>query len=878
MATTARPTARRPREAAQRPRKGSERQPKQPTAKSERGVLGRMMDVGVQRLANRRDRALADVTEESIRPEEQLRLNAIDRRVGAAGRVSKDRMDAIVEEEKRYNISSGSVIEASPNHATCEDNAVVDDDLELYAVIDGMSQPRGNDVVARDIARLVGEKWKSVSISAITSPQEAETAMKNIMDEINGEINVQHNATAVRLQDRFGAVGTVVKLITLNGKRWAVVGHTGDTRLYVRHADGQMEQKTQDQGRTEYFLGLLQPKKAAELRKKFANVTDLAQLNRTKTLKKADGTDLIANDETPPAPVTEYWLYEQGNYVSQGFGVEGFKPQILCFELKENDQLLLTSDGIHDLVPDSQIGVRMNQVGVSPQARANALLADSEAGIRVGAGNKTQDDRTAIVVNIGVDRLNGEVAYAKKEYRGWANGERWGYLSVPVTTAQIEGLNRLLREEPGLRAKLEELAQEQYERLMASGIDTKGNWRNVGLAGRLDDIDVVQRLAPQDVSLVDRQGIYAAKVEDMITRAANDPTSLPAIADVLRASIKYMETTEIAQDDVLLNAVMDVLEQVALRSSDTKIEVSTLVGNSGVIALAAKLGFKPETVAELLIKQIGAIGDAARQQEKSQRSLKLNLAKAAMYAGTGIALTASMVATPLAALVGVGAVRMVDAFVTTRIHDSNRRKIEATIRTGLRDAVVEFKGTAEPERTNGQVKPELRGFVDSFVAMLALAKRDQITEYTASFETREAEIEQCASDVAIDVPVTRKKYDILVTEQENKLITRRRNELELVLAATEIAAYWETKRAYDDYIRQTDPQSFEVKRLETAHNVANERWLVRSREIDRIALAEAALYRMDRTTRLIETQAHLSADSRKNFWDRHPSLRALVGG
>lgn len=886
--------ARRRSSEARRLKKTAEHRPKERvTPKKEQGRISRFIENRLKASAVKRDQALAKTEAKKISPTERLKLDAIEQRRGAATKVARETIQAIVEEEKRYIVVSGSAMEASPDHADkCEDWGIVENEPELFAVIDGKSFPPGNDVVADDIATKVFQKWRKVDMSTIQSETDAQREMRFIMVAVNNEINEKHNYQKKSNEDRLGAAATIVKLLTLpNGKRIAVVGHTGDTRLYVQKGDGTLKQKTTDHGRVEYFLGLMHPETAAILRAKFANLRgDPAQtLDGQTRLAMSDGR-LFGHG------VTELWLYNQGNILTQSFGqIDGYNPQITSFEVEEGSRLLLTSDGIHDLVPDNIIAECLSS-GASATEQARNLVNDSKAGLRIGAGGKINDDRTAIVIEPKVDRLAGEVALAKKEYRDWAETSEHAEagstepLPVPVTKAQQEGLAALMVELRSRGSVLHRViingAEQRYAKLLANDIDTSDYWRDAGLKEIFYNKAIKLKLAPVDLAVVDRRGIYEAKVKDMIAAVDSVDLSAPA-TNVLRESVKYIETTEIAQDAVLLNAVMSVLEQVAGRSSETEVTVATLVTNSAVQELAKKLSFNAETVAELLINQVQAIGEAARQQEKAQRSLGLNIAKAAGYGLAGLGLATSMIATPMAAVAGIGVARALDAFVTTRVHEKNRKKIEAAMQKQLKDMVLAFKAQADAERTYDKVKeqPELHHAVDSFVALLALAKRDQING-PKEFETDQDRLTELVEQATQGDASAKADYDTIVQQAANNLYDRRIEELKVTMGEPEASNLSEAKEAYFKYHDQTDPNTpgaqprdnDKLDRLRQAWADMYECYDIKMDQIDRIAAAERALYVHDKTTQLVEAQARLSADSRKSFWDKHPSLRALVGG
>jgi protein phosphatase len=229
---------------------------------------------------------------------------------------------------------TGNVREAN------EDCALVDPDVGLYAVFDGMGGAMAGDVAstkARDVvSEYIRARFRTVQ------PRELLAAA------IQAASAAVHTEASSR-RDRKG-MGTTVVACLVNGEN-TVVAHVGDSRAYLLR-EGRMQQLTRDH-------------------------TVVAEL--------------LANNAISPEEAVHH---PYKSVLSRNLGA---KPEtrvdLLDVTLQPGDRLLLCSDGLHGFA--SLEGVEQTMTGTdSPEGAAQDLI---ELALRGGGG----DNVTAVVIEAG---------------------------------------------------------------------------------------------------------------------------------------------------------------------------------------------------------------------------------------------------------------------------------------------------------------------------------------------------------------------------------------------------------------------------------------------------------------------------------------------
>ena len=221
-----------------------------------------------------------------------------------------------------WQISKGQTYEGfdSRMHAdeTCQDALLRRDDIQLYGVFDGAGGHEGG----RAASRLSRDVVNSYTRGEINSG----AALASILNEAAKRVDQDPNAGY--------STGVLAKVIDRNGRRMLSYASVGDSRLYVMHKDGTVEQVTQDEGEGNRITNAL------------------------------------------GMPMNE------GDFIVKQWG---------DIEIRDGDKFMLCSDGItgdygDQLMSNSEIGQIMSKA-----------KSPSEAAMRLTAAARKHDDRTVIV-------------------------------------------------------------------------------------------------------------------------------------------------------------------------------------------------------------------------------------------------------------------------------------------------------------------------------------------------------------------------------------------------------------------------------------------------------------------------------------------------
>ncbi len=213
----------------------------------------------------------------------------------------------------------------------------------LLAVIDGMGGVLGGDLAARITANTLREEAPE---GPVRTPEKALRRLAQLAHE-----NVHLRADR---EPELHGMGAVATMALLQGARLSVL-QIGDTRLY-RIRGGELEQLTSDQ----------------------TFIADMVALGRL-TAQQAR-------------------RHPMRSQVDQAIGVQDLRPVFLEADLASGDRLLMCTDGLTEMLPDSAL--RQILTKTSEPARAAESLID---------GALTQGGRDNVTVVIA-DILGGDQA------------------------------------------------------------------------------------------------------------------------------------------------------------------------------------------------------------------------------------------------------------------------------------------------------------------------------------------------------------------------------------------------------------------------------------------------------------------------------------
>jgi protein phosphatase len=212
---------------------------------------------------------------------------------------------------------------------------VLDDDCALLAVADGMGGHAAGEVAAQ-LAIETFEGYRPIR-------RDIGADLLDQMEKAQRRVIERSHAVA-----SFSGMGTTLSVLFLAGGTafWA---HVGDTRIYHLH-EGSLIRITEDHT----VAGML--------------------------LKKGEITREQAR------------LHSYGNVLTRCIGCERYQPDSGSFDLTQGDFVLISSDGLHDLIADEQIAAVLSAHIPITEKLDRMVSACLEAGGR--------DNITAVIAGI----------------------------------------------------------------------------------------------------------------------------------------------------------------------------------------------------------------------------------------------------------------------------------------------------------------------------------------------------------------------------------------------------------------------------------------------------------------------------------------------
>ncbi len=248
-----------------------------------------------------------------------------------------------------------------------EDLVWADDGYGLYALADGVGGESAGDLASRiaiDAVRLAGAELSELIAKADRSGRDAER--RAVFDRLTAAVEAANDEVFRRSREDESLRGMMTTLtVVALAQQAAFVAHIGDSRLYLVR-DGHMDQLTVDHTLAE----------------------ELIRAGR------------VQRDELQS--------FRFRNVLSRAIG-ERSRPQVdlLYVDLRDDDLLLLCSDGLTDFVAEVDI-VRSLQEGHEPAAQALVDMANDHGGgdnvssivVRFEAG---RDPTTQVTVAPGIE-------------------------------------------------------------------------------------------------------------------------------------------------------------------------------------------------------------------------------------------------------------------------------------------------------------------------------------------------------------------------------------------------------------------------------------------------------------------------------------------
>lgn len=261
---------------------------------------------------------------------------------------------------------------ASEQHADRNEDSIFNlPEKKAFGVFDGMGGYEGGEVASK-IAKDYVEK--TLSTLPVGSPLlNTQRYLARILQEANEAVS-QAKKMNPRLKD-MGTTASVVKIWEgIHGERKAVVGNVGDSRAYIRRTNGSLEQITLDDNAIRQKMPVAE---ARALQSKLGNITDLAKL-------------------TPEERI----FYNDRNVITQALGHGNVSPRIFAVDLAVGDRIIVTSDGIHDNLTDTEISKILAQSPDNQKAVENLTEATRRRSRDTAHPRHKPDDMSAVIAEV----------------------------------------------------------------------------------------------------------------------------------------------------------------------------------------------------------------------------------------------------------------------------------------------------------------------------------------------------------------------------------------------------------------------------------------------------------------------------------------------
>lgn len=262
-----------------------------------------------------------------------------------------------------FELEIASATDAGSIRTHNEDHLATDRDLGLLVLADGMGGYKAGDVASSIATGLVMDYLKPFLLekASPTASSEAGSAEARAIDHAIKKTNLAIYQTA-QTHTKYNGMGTTLVLMLLRQNR-VHVAHVGDSRLY-RLRQGQLELLTQDHS-------LLQEQ--VEL-------------------------GLISSEDAR--------VSHNRNLVSRALGVEEtIEADITDHAVLIDDVYLLCSDGLNDMVDDTDIELALSELQINLPLAANQL-------IQMAIDNGGHDNVSVIIA---------KVRPARSHWRAWCN-------------------------------------------------------------------------------------------------------------------------------------------------------------------------------------------------------------------------------------------------------------------------------------------------------------------------------------------------------------------------------------------------------------------------------------------------------------------------
>ncbi|MFA6429599.1 MAG: PP2C family protein-serine/threonine phosphatase [Patescibacteria group bacterium] len=355
----------------------------------------------------------------------------------SASRIARRSLKEALPAERPPQRTSDNVTLNSERHPLHnEDRSFAFDASGFYGVFDGVGGASNGEIAAELASETIQANKEDLSSLTV---EETKLALLERFKQTRGALKAKPAQENRPELSSMNSTATVVKLCEQDGKQFAVIAHTGDSRAYIlRGASGTLEQVTIDHTPVLDKIAHDYSPDTALAFQRILNKLESAGHWRTirrLTYYKARHMPISPNEEA----LWRDWYTEASDFIQQNklepFITDYFsdsdkvgshvisksvrsKPELFIVEMAPDDELLLTSDGIHDnLTEDVMTAILLGDDAAieDPHVRttiqearqrdpnitpAELLAYAAHAYAETGQSRSKRDDMTAVYARV----------------------------------------------------------------------------------------------------------------------------------------------------------------------------------------------------------------------------------------------------------------------------------------------------------------------------------------------------------------------------------------------------------------------------------------------------------------------------------------------
>ncbi len=277
----------------------------------------------------------------------------------------------------KYKFRAEQESYASEGHPERNEDAVLfDEENSIFGIFDGMGGPPCGDIASGRAKDFIREALEGLPEGA--TPKETMEALESALLRANQDIVDEINKNPKKYINAYGGMGTTASVVKIwegsHNERKAIIGNVGDSRVYIQHQNGSMEQATLDDSILRETSS--DEDKLKNLQKEFSNATSK--------------TDIDPKDRG---------LFDRRNELTQYLGrKKGIRPRMYIVDIEESDKVIIVSDGVSDNLTDVEMESILTKAFTDGENGSMALANAAQKRSNENHFRAKEDDMSAIVL------------------------------------------------------------------------------------------------------------------------------------------------------------------------------------------------------------------------------------------------------------------------------------------------------------------------------------------------------------------------------------------------------------------------------------------------------------------------------------------------